>query len=226
MLAVTALGFVVGSATFIGCAVGCRTIPGVWSGKRLRWPKAGLRLGRRRRYGGGDIVELDGHAGRLVDGLKSRPCRDCHWQCTDWMAPVCDQFCRVTRCEGFDGGRCRCVDCWRRARALEVPVGNGTMSRIEHQVNAAKRPVALVALRYEARSLEGNSRQEFLWGLTGVLAWCFWWRWVWPLDTRHHPAVGAPWRDDGADGRVPGRQSRAVGSMAEVPEDRDVGGPV
>ena len=59
------------------------------------------------------------------------------------------------------------------AERLEVPVGNGDYVAYWYQVNAAKRPVALVALRYEARSLEGNSQQEFLWGLTGVFGLVF-----------------------------------------------------
>ena len=59
------------------------------------------------------------------------------------------------------------------AERLEVPLGNGDYVAYWYQVNAAKRPVALVALRYEARSLEGNSQQEFLWGLTGVFGLVF-----------------------------------------------------
>ena len=59
------------------------------------------------------------------------------------------------------------------AERLEVPVGEGDYVAYWYQVNAASRPVALVALRYEARSLEGNSQQEFLWGLTGVFGLVF-----------------------------------------------------
>ena len=59
------------------------------------------------------------------------------------------------------------------AERLEVPLGDGDYVAYWYQVNAANRPVALVALRYEARSLEGNSQQEFLWGLTGVFGLVF-----------------------------------------------------
>ena len=59
------------------------------------------------------------------------------------------------------------------AERLEVPVGDGDYVAYWYQMNAAKRPVALVALRYEARSLEGNSQQDFLWGLTGVFGLVF-----------------------------------------------------
>ena len=59
------------------------------------------------------------------------------------------------------------------AERLEVPLGDGDYVAYWYQVNEELRPVALVALRYEARSLEGNSRQEFLWGLTGVFGLVF-----------------------------------------------------
>lgn len=59
------------------------------------------------------------------------------------------------------------------AGRLEVPIGEGNYLAYWYQVNEAKRPVALVALRYEARSLEGGSRDAFLWSLAGVFALVF-----------------------------------------------------
>ncbi|RPG81325.1 MAG: sensor histidine kinase [Crocinitomicaceae bacterium TMED114] len=59
------------------------------------------------------------------------------------------------------------------AGRLEVPVGDGDYLAYWYQVNEAERPVALVALRYEARSLEGDSRDAFLWSLAGVFGLVF-----------------------------------------------------
>ena len=66
------------------------------------------------------------------------------------------------------------------AERLEVPVGDGDYVAYWYQVNAAKRPVALVALRYEARSLRATASRNSCGASRGCLAWCFWWRWVWP----------------------------------------------
>ncbi len=59
------------------------------------------------------------------------------------------------------------------AGRLEVPIGDGDYLAYWYQVNEAERPVALVALRYEARSLEGDSRDAFLWSLAGVFGLVF-----------------------------------------------------
>lgn len=56
---------------------------------------------------------------------------------------------------------------------LEVPVGNGDYLAYWYQLNSAGRPVALVALRYEARSLEGAGRAEFIRSLGAVFALVF-----------------------------------------------------
>lgn len=59
------------------------------------------------------------------------------------------------------------------AGRMEVPIGEGNFLAYWYQVNESGRPVALVALRYEARSLEGGSRDAFLWSLAGVFALVF-----------------------------------------------------
>ena len=59
------------------------------------------------------------------------------------------------------------------AERLEVPTGNGDYLAYWYQLNSAKRPVALVALRYEARSLEAAGRRDFLRNLGAVFALVF-----------------------------------------------------
>ena len=56
---------------------------------------------------------------------------------------------------------------------LEVPMGNGDYLAYWYQLNAAERPVALVALRYEARSLEAAGRNDFIRSLGAVFLLVF-----------------------------------------------------
>ena len=56
---------------------------------------------------------------------------------------------------------------------LEVPTGNGDYLAYWYQLNAEMRPVALVALRYESRSLEAVVRNEFMRNLGAVFALVF-----------------------------------------------------
>ena len=56
---------------------------------------------------------------------------------------------------------------------LEVSTGNGDYLAYWYQLNSSGRPVALVALRYEARSLEAAGRKEFIRNLGAVFALVF-----------------------------------------------------
>ena len=56
---------------------------------------------------------------------------------------------------------------------LEVPTGNGDYLAYWYQLNAERRPVALVALRYESRSLEAVVRKEFMRNVGAVFALVF-----------------------------------------------------
>ena len=181
MLAVTALGFVlVGSATLIGFA---RLDAEYNSGRLVRKEAAVAKsLGYALRGVVGDTVEATSlswtvmpgaFADRIleieaVQGLPLAVYRlDGSLFVTSSVAsPDAQGFPTEVDAEVL-------IALAQGAERLEVPVGNGDYVAYWYQVNAAKRPVALVALRYEARSLEGNSQQEFLWGLTGVFGLVF-----------------------------------------------------
>lgn len=181
MLAVTALGFVlVGSATLIGFA---RLDAEYNSGRLVRKEAAVAKsLGYALRGVVGDTVEATSlswtvmpgaFADRIleieaVQGLPLAVYRlDGSLFVTSSVAsPDAQGFPTEVDAEVL-------IALAQGAERLEVPLGNGDYVAYWYQVNAAKRPVALVALRYEARSLEGNSQQEFLWGLTGVFGLVF-----------------------------------------------------
>lgn len=181
MLAVTALGFVlVGSATLIGFA---RLDAEYNSGRLVRKEAAVAKsLGYALRGVVGDTVEATSlswtvmpgaFADRIleieaVQGLPLAVYRlDGSLFVTSSVAsPDAQGFPTEVDAEVL-------IALAQGAERLEVPVGNGDYVAYWYQLNAAKRPVALVALRYEARSLEGNSQQEFLWGLTGVFGLVF-----------------------------------------------------
>ena len=181
MLAVTALGFVlVGSATFIGFA---RLDAEYNSGRLVRKEAAVAKsLGYALRGVVGDTVEATSLSWTVMPGAFADRILEIEAvQGLPLAVYRLDGSLFVTSsvaspdAKGFptEVDADVLIALAQGAERLEVPVGNGDYVAYWYQVNAAKRPVALVALRYEARSLEGNSSQEFLWGLTGVFGLVF-----------------------------------------------------
>ena len=181
MLAVTALGFVlVGSATFIGFA---RLDAEYNSGRLVRKEAAVAKsLGYALRGVVGDTVEATSLSWTVMPGAFADRILEIEAvQGLPLAVYRLDGSLFVTSsvaspdAKGFptEVDADVLIALAQGAERLEVPVGNGDYVAYWYQVNAAKRPVALVALRYEARSLEGNSQQEFLWGLTGVFGLVF-----------------------------------------------------
>lgn len=65
------------------------------------------------------------------------------------------------------------IDLAQGVSRLEVPLGNGEYLAYWYQLNEENRPVALVALRYTARTLEAGGKSDFLRSLSGVFALVF-----------------------------------------------------